>query len=185
MPPRRCVRPSKRRARRASRRSSCASNPATPRISWPCRSPQADGSAPPAHLSHAGFSLRNQRGRPMWTAPLDTRCTLGSGRLAGVDSPQGRGGLLLARISGAITDQDHGLALFGGLCPRDGAFVGLGVLDNVVACGKGRRRQADGERTGEGKFSFHESLLKNRCASLIRGPRTINGQCVHLLFICV
>jgi hypothetical protein len=33
----------------------------------------------------------------MWTASLDSRCTLGSGRLAGVDRPQGRGGLLLAR----------------------------------------------------------------------------------------
>jgi hypothetical protein len=79
-----------------------------------------------------------------------------SGRLAGVDRPQGRGSLLLARISSAITDQDHGLALLGRLCRRNRAFMGLRALHDIVACGKGRRCQADRERTGEDKFGSHE-----------------------------
>src|SRR3974377_171354 len=59
----------------------------------------------------------------------------GSGRLANVNSPHGRGSFLLACISGAVADQDHGLAFLGRLCRRNRAFMGLGVLGNVVACG--------------------------------------------------
>lgn len=112
-------------------------------------------------LPQLNQEAQEEEAAPQPQLPIDWALSIqvvlsSSGRLAGVDRPQGRGGLLLARISGPITDQDHGLALFGGLCPRDGAFVGLGVLDNVVACGKGRRRQADRERTGEHNFRFHE-----------------------------